>query len=195
MKITMPHMGNLFIPLEALFTEMGHEVIVPPKCSKKTLTLGTKYAPETVCLPLKINLGNFLEAVDLGAEVIIMAGGVGPCRFGYYAEVQREIMEELGKKVHFIVLEPPRGNWRRLLKDVRQFFTNRGVSSLFRGAKLAWEKLKCIEDLENTALWARPREFTLGSTSKVLSQGLKAIRRESNCSKLREITALYQDKM
>ncbi|MGB4266133.1 MAG: CoA protein activase, partial [Limnochordia bacterium] len=46
MKITFPHMGNLYIAIEALLGELGHEFVVPPKSSKRTLTLGTKYSPE-----------------------------------------------------------------------------------------------------------------------------------------------------
>jgi len=64
--------------------------------SKKTLDLGTKYSPETACLPLKLNVGNFLEAIEMGAEIIIMIGGRGPCRLGYYAAVEQEILRDLG---------------------------------------------------------------------------------------------------
>ncbi|MBC7335927.1 MAG: CoA protein activase, partial [Clostridia bacterium] len=96
MKATFPHMGNLYITARALLTGLGLEVIVPPPCTKRTLSLGTQHSPEFACLPLKINIGNYLEAAELGAEVVVMAGGVGPCRFGYYAQIQREILKDLG---------------------------------------------------------------------------------------------------
>lgn len=82
-KITFPHFGNFFIPGKALMNELGFETIVPPPISQKTISLGTNIAPEFACLPLKVNLGNYLEAISAGAEIICMAGGAGPCRFGY----------------------------------------------------------------------------------------------------------------
>ena len=45
LKITFPHMGNMHIPLKALFENLGYEVIPPPVCTKKTLELGVAYSP------------------------------------------------------------------------------------------------------------------------------------------------------
>ncbi|WP_245984511.1 acyl-CoA dehydratase activase-related protein [Biomaibacter acetigenes] len=115
MKVTFPHMGNIYIPLKSFFESLGVEVVVPPPCSKKTLELGVKYSPEFACLPLKINLGNFIEALEDGADTIVMAGGIGPCRFGYYAEVQREILKDLGFEFNMVVLEPPKGHLLELI--------------------------------------------------------------------------------
>ena len=72
MKVTFPHMGSLAIPMKALLEEAGLEVVLPPPTSKRTLTLGSRHAPEFACLPLKINLGNYLEALELGADTIII---------------------------------------------------------------------------------------------------------------------------
>ncbi|MGI6574661.1 MAG: hypothetical protein ACOX3A_02135 [bacterium] len=62
MKVTFPHMGTINIPLKAFFTALGVEVIEPPPITQKTISLGTRYAPEFACLPLKINVGNYLES-------------------------------------------------------------------------------------------------------------------------------------
>jgi predicted nucleotide-binding protein (sugar kinase/HSP70/actin superfamily) len=114
-KVTFPRMGNMTIPLQAFFNALGVEVVVPPPITEKTISLGSRYSPEFACLPLKINIGNYLEAFELGADTLIMAGGIGPCRFGYYAQVQREILDDLGITYEMVVLEPPRGHlWETL---------------------------------------------------------------------------------
>jgi len=51
MRLTFPHMGNMYIPLTAILQPLGVEVVVPPPSSKRTLTLGSKYGPEFACLP------------------------------------------------------------------------------------------------------------------------------------------------
>jgi len=78
LKITFPHMGNSHIAIKALLTGLKLEVILPPPITKRTLELGVKYSPEFACLPLKINVGNFIEALEQGADTVLMAGGWDP---------------------------------------------------------------------------------------------------------------------
>ncbi|MGL5514547.1 MAG: hypothetical protein ACRDBM_15115, partial [Sporomusa sp.] len=88
MIATFPHMGALSVTLKSLLSGLGLTVLPPPPISKLTMELGAKYAPETACLPFKVTLGNYIEALDAGADTIITCGGVGPCRLGYYAQIQ-----------------------------------------------------------------------------------------------------------
>ena len=106
MKITAPHMGHMHLMLDDLFDRLGVEYIKPPPTTTKALQIGAKVSPEFACLPLKINLGNFIEALDAGADTLIMAGGHGPCRFGYYGIVEERILRDMGYEFDFIMLEP-----------------------------------------------------------------------------------------
>jgi predicted nucleotide-binding protein (sugar kinase/HSP70/actin superfamily) len=75
---------------------VGVEIVLPPRPTKRTLDLGTKHAPEFACLPFKITLGSMIEALELGADSIFMPGGWGPCRFGYFDVIQEQILKDLG---------------------------------------------------------------------------------------------------
>ena len=93
--ISFPHLGNYYHPISKLLSLLTKDKIIPaPPITKKTLELGTKYAPDTVCIPFKYNLGNFIETLDKGATVLFQAGG--GCRYRYYAEVQETILKDLG---------------------------------------------------------------------------------------------------
>jgi predicted nucleotide-binding protein (sugar kinase/HSP70/actin superfamily) len=177
MKITFPHMGNLYIAIEALLGELGHEFVVPPKSSKRTLTLGTKYSPETICLPLKLGVGNLLEGIELGADTALMVGGRGPCRLGYYAALQQEILYDLGKEINFIVLDHPKEDFTRLKSQVVPLVQKGGLRALAKGVALAWEKLKAVEELEWTAHFVRPREAKPRATTQALNRALQELRR------------------
>ena len=99
-KITFPHIGNYYIPINYLVKNItNQEVIIPPKITRKTIELGSKYSPDYVCVPFKYNLGNFIEALELGADTILQAGG--GCRYGYYAELQEQILKSLNYKFTF----------------------------------------------------------------------------------------------
>ena len=91
MKVTFPHMGNAYIPIKALLAGLKLDVVPPLPITKRTMELGIKYSPEFACLPLKISVGSFIEALEQGADTVLMAGGWGPCRFGYYAQVERDL--------------------------------------------------------------------------------------------------------
>ena len=56
LKIAFPHLGYCAIPLRAMLARLGHEVVVPPPISRKTIDLGTRYGPEFACYPLKLGL-------------------------------------------------------------------------------------------------------------------------------------------
>ena len=100
-KITFPHIGNYYIPINYLLTKICKcEIIIPPNITKKTIELGSKYSPDYVCVPFKYNLGNFIESLDKGANVILQAGG--GCRYGYYSELQEQILKDLNYKFEFI---------------------------------------------------------------------------------------------
>ena len=93
--VAFPQLGNYFNPIRKLITNTTHlKVIEMPKITKETITLGSKNSPDTVCVPFKYNLGNFIEALDKGATVLFQAGG--GCRYRYYAEVQETILKDLG---------------------------------------------------------------------------------------------------
>ncbi|MDD4298732.1 MAG: 2-hydroxyacyl-CoA dehydratase [Bacilli bacterium] len=101
--IAFPHLANYHVPIEYLLKHLiDCEVMKVPPITKRTIDLGSKYSPEFVCMPFKYNLGNFIEALKLGANVLMQAGG--GCRYGYYAEVQKQILEDLGYNFEFYAL-------------------------------------------------------------------------------------------
>jgi len=173
-KVTFPHMGTLHIILKALLTEMGLEVVVPPPTSQRTIELGVKHSPEFACLPLKINIGNFIEAMDAGADTIVMGGGIGPCRFGYYSEVQKEILRTLGYDVDFIVLEPPQGHLRELYDKIIRLTGGR-PAAIYRAMRFAWEKIMVLEAVEKAVHRHRPLEQVGGTVTAAYQRALLRI--------------------
>ncbi len=98
--ISFPHLGDYYIPIKFLLTKLTkYKVIAPPPITKKTIELGSIYSPNFVCIPFKYNLGNFIEALENKANILIQAGG--GCRYGYYAEVQEKILKDLGYEFEF----------------------------------------------------------------------------------------------
>lgn len=101
--ISFPHLGNYYIPISKFLTKVTKLKVIPaPPITKKTIELGSKYAPDSVCVPFKYNLGNFIESLDNGATMLFTAGG--GCRYRYYAEVTEVILRDIGYQFDFYKL-------------------------------------------------------------------------------------------
>lgn len=175
MKITFPHMGNAHIAIRALLEELRLEVISPPPISERTLELGTKYSPDFACLPLKINLGNFIEALENGADTILMAGGWGPCRFGYYAQVERDILHDLGYDCQMIILEAPDSRVSELFGQLKALGQNVSAWEAFKAVKFAWKKLHMVEEIEKEFIYTLPRAKNKKRAEEIYDKGLEEI--------------------
>lgn len=156
------------------------EVIAPPPISKKTIELGVKYSPEFACFPLKINVGNYIEALENGADTIVMAGGWGPCRFGYYAQVEREILNDLGYDFQMIVLEAPDSKISELLGQVKNLGENVSVKESWMAIKLAWDKLNAVEVLEKKLEYYLPRVYDKDGIERLYEDSLKELQFENH---------------
>lgn len=101
--ISFPHLGNYYIPIKYVIKKISRcEVIIPAKNNRQSISEGTKYSPDEICVPFKYNLGNYLDALKKGANVLIQGGG--GCRYGYFAELQEAILKREGYQFTFINL-------------------------------------------------------------------------------------------
>lgn len=135
--------------------------------SDRTRNIGARLSPEFICYPLKLNLGNYVEAYELGADTVLMGGGVGPCRFGYYATLQKDILADAGYPMDFIVLEPPKGHTLPLISQLRRLIQNVSLRDFLRAVEVAWVKLQAMEDIHILANQVRALEAAPGQTSAV----------------------------
>lgn len=158
MKVTFPHMGNAWIVIQTLFESLNVEVVVPPTNSKRTIQLGTRLSPESACLPLKLNLGNYLEAANEGADTIVITGGIGPCRFGYYGEIERQILRDAGYAYDVVTLEPPDGSLLGLAERIRYLAGSKNSwVKILKALRFAYLKSVALDRIEDLIHAARPR--------------------------------------
>lgn len=83
-------------PAFKFFTEqvLDAEFLPMPHATRETIELGERLSTDYVCTPFKHILGDYIEALDRGANVLVQFGG--PCRLGYYGELQESILRDAG---------------------------------------------------------------------------------------------------
>jgi predicted nucleotide-binding protein (sugar kinase/HSP70/actin superfamily) len=180
MKITFPYWGNYTIAFEKLAQKLGLEVIPPEKTGARTIEKGAKIAPEMYCFPLKVNLGNFLEAIEKGADTIVMPTALGgSCRLRYYAFVEDKVLKENGKNVNFIIFDQSLDIFSKLKKLSKASFSEMINATIF-----ILKVLSIIEKFEKKAQYLRPREIEKGETDRVLISAFKKLREINKFSEL-----------
>ncbi|HWR60920.1 MAG TPA: CoA protein activase [Clostridia bacterium] len=159
MKLTYPHMGEAYIAVKSLMDDIGVESVIPSFTTSSTLKLGSSISPETICLPYKIMLGNYINSIKAGADTIIITGSCGPCRFGYYGPLQKQALEEAGyKDIDIIILDPPREGYRNFFESIRKISGNRksNIAAAFMNAY----RVCCeVDELNRLLYYTRPRAF------------------------------------
>lgn len=198
MKATFPHMGNVYLAAKALMDGLGINYVIPPKNNKTTLDIGSLHSPEEICLPFKIMIGNYVQAIEQGADTIIFVGSCGPCRLGEYCELQINLMKSLGYDLNFIVLDYP--------KDI-------GIKELFRrinkitsaSSKKTYEKFKAfsnaltvinlIDEIEETAHMYAGFERNRGECKDLLNECKIEAMKSNNPTEMISLLKYYKKKL
>ncbi|SJZ48774.1 CoA protein activase [Selenihalanaerobacter shriftii] len=170
MQVTFPYMGTSNIVFKSIMEELGHEVIVKQP-SKKTLSLGAKYAPEFACVPFKILLGTYIESLAEGANLIITSGGRGPCRAGHYAQLQEKILKDLGYEFEMVVFEALTDSFKGFFNNIRKVAgPHLSWWQIFKLIKKEWYRLMVLDEVERLSHKVRPRELKKGDTTKAFAK-------------------------
>ncbi len=172
MKIAVPRMGNLSLIIRDLAWRLGLETVETPVFSEETMEIGSALAPEFACLPLKAVLGSFVQVLELGADTLVTGGGHGPCRFGYYGEIQRRILEREGKSFRMVVLEPPSVGIKAFHDSLRSLLPREHVrlGVLLNELARTMSKVVVFDKLEKRAMALRGLETEPGATDEALAE-------------------------
>ena len=193
-KVSFPHMGTVSIAWAAALRIIGCEPYVEPYTSKKTLSLGTKHSPEAICLPYKLILGNFIEAIDGGTDYVAMITSPGCCRLGEYGKCIENALTDLGYKTKYIEMQLYNG-----IKGMYNFL--RAVSGknnpflFMRAIVVAITKAFMLDALENKLFYCRAREVNYGDSEKHYKKALKYIDENDTLHGLKKAKKQIEEEM
>ena len=144
-KVAFPRYADYNAPIRYVL-ENGLDVkcILPPRLTHRTMEIGSKYSPDFVCTPFKTLLGNMIEALEAGADTLVMVYGI--CKLGYYGELQEQILRDLGYEFNFINLAKyDTGKMKDLFKAATDFNPHLRFRKVLRVLK---EAVKMAEHID-----------------------------------------------
>ena len=146
--ISFPHMGNYHIPISAFLQRLFPEarIMPPPPITRQTAAMGARHSPDFICEPFEYNMGNFIQALDRGANLLFQTG-MG-CRYGYYGELQEQILRDLGYKFQFLCLSRERARPLAAYKSLRKLGSPLNFAQMVYTLLLTAEEIKSMEKLE-----------------------------------------------
>jgi len=169
MKLTFPYMGAP-AGYAKIATMLGHEVIPPPKPTQRTVDLGVKYSPEFACFPLKILLGTYIEAIEKGADTILSSGGHGPCRAGFYGEIQQKILKNMGYDVDFIIFDSFFKNPGGTLNNLKKLKGDNSWRCLADAVRTSYRAIKILDQMERQIQTCRAYEAQKGASTRAWNE-------------------------
>lgn len=193
-KIAFPHMGNIYIAWASALKKLGVEPLIPPRTNKKTLELASKYSPDSICLPYKLVLGNFLEALENGADYVAMISSPGICRLGEYGQSINDIMNDLGYHDKYVQLELY-GGFKAIFDFLKKVTGIKNPIIIIRAINLAVRKIFIIDRIENLFSYYRAREIEVGSAEKRYKKALQIIYDTDNTRNLKKAEKLACDEI
>jgi len=170
MKITFPHMGNMYVPIKVLLDTAGIQYVMPPLNTKETMELGVVNSPEFACMPFKTILGDLIYGLRNGADFILFGGGSGQCRFGYYGDLLSEIIKNLDYDVKFVCLETTNITIKGVLEKISPLTKGKSRTDLIKGILYAARTVFLVDALTRLAGYTRCRELHKGDTDRIISK-------------------------
>lgn len=189
-KVAFPQMGNYKIPINYFLRHtISSSIINAPTITSKTIELGSKYSPDFVCTPFKYTLGTMIECLDMGADILVQAGG--GCRYGYYSELQEQILKDLGYE--FVMVNFVTEGKTKIKKVIKEFLKIEKRPNIFKIIKYGIITRYMIRYMDNIDDYIRQNigfETIKGAFNKILKETLNKF---SNVKTLKELKQIYKE--
>lgn len=138
---TLPRMGFYTDIFRDMLEKLGCEVLLPPPITQKTIKLGVRNSSDMMCFPYKVTLGCFIEALDAGADSLIMyENSYGTCRYRHYHTIQKQTLEDMGYKFRMYPLTS-----RNPIKSIRAIAQNANYLKIFSVLIQTYKDMKKVE--------------------------------------------------
>ena len=173
--VAWPRMGRIEIPLKALLVTLGAKIVIPPANSNEVLELGVKNSIEGICLPYKLNLANYIMALENGANTLMMFQAPGSCRLGNYTKMAQKTLQKMGYEFDMVIFDMYQSKMKQTVQAFWHVTRCLNPIRYIRGFGLGFTKFFSIDAAEKHLLYYRPREIKRGSAEACYKKWLNKI--------------------
>ena len=182
-------MGNIDLALVALVSSLGVKIVEPPPNTNEALEIGVKNSIEGICLPYKLNLANYIMALEKGANTLMMFQAPGSCRFGNYTKMAQKTLKKLGYKFDMVVFDMYQSKMKQTLQAFWHVTRCMNPYRYYKGFSMGFNKAFAIDTAERLLFYTRPRELNKGDAERCYKKWYKIIRETNSvlgCKRLKK---------
>ncbi len=164
--------------------------------TRRTAELGEELAPEFICYPFAVTIGQMRQCLEAGANTIVMVGGKGRCRLGWYAELQEILLKRAGYNFEMLVIDSPlplRKNFSNFTRTVKSLYSPGLGGKIAAGALLAYYKAMLTEEAEARFYRLQAWESLRGSAHTLFRRFLQCVNKAASYGSLRACFLDYRN--
>ncbi len=184
-----PTMGRLGIALATIFSNELVNAIGPLPITRRTAELGAELVPEFICYPMTVTIGQMRQCLEAGANTLIMVGGKGRCRLGWYAELQEALLKRAGYDFEMVTINSPlplQQNYQSFIEAIKQILGHLPSHKLLYSALLGYAKAAAAEKAEAALYALRAREKKRGEADRCFRRLEQALNQAASISSIKQ---------
>jgi predicted nucleotide-binding protein (sugar kinase/HSP70/actin superfamily) len=187
-NISVPHCGSIQFMARDVCEKLGLGYIEAPDYSERTVEIGVTISPEHICFPCKVLLGSAVETLELGADTLVTMAGFGPCRFNYFAEIQRRVLEREGYRFKIFTFDSPREAPLEFYRNMRPVLahTRAGSARAVQEIALTLKKGRILDGIDKSAMALRGLEAREGATDLAVEDAREMLNSARSAGEIRE---------
>ncbi len=196
MIVSAPNYGHSILCFKLLFEGLKIPFVLPDRSNSASLELGVLHAPEGICQPFKMMLGNYIQSIEKGADTIILLATSGPCKFGEYANLQERLLKKAGYEVKFIIICTQNGK-KEFLKEIKKLSKQSPCSPLRKilALKRALHAMLLMDDIEGRCRYLSGYERDKGACKTLLNSCMRDLDGINNPKKSLSLLKYYKQKI
>jgi predicted nucleotide-binding protein (sugar kinase/HSP70/actin superfamily) len=166
--VYVPYIGDHSFVVAAAMRSCGMNAVALPPSDDETMEIGLHYCRGSECSPCFTTIGDCVRLIrqsdfDPDTSTIFLPTTLGPCRYGQYTELLRDVLDREGFP-NVDIASPSTANP----------FEGFGRDPVSAG-RLMWQGIVAIDLLYKLLFEYRPYERNPGQTDQVYQEGLDAI--------------------
>ena len=168
-RMLVPRMSTVGAEaLSAALRSFGIDAVVAPRAGDRARALAGRFITGEECLPQRITLADFFEAMsqdgfDPDRAAFFMPTSAGPCRFGQYANFMRKILREIGHSNALVFSPTSTDQYEGIGGNVNRFKLT------------AWRAVVASDAIRKLTYRFRPYEDEPGSVDGIADEAQKML--------------------
>ena len=138
---------------------------------------------------IRASLPTLRYLLEHGATHLLMVGGKGKCRLGWYAQIQEQLLKKLGYEFEMIIIDSPlpfSRRWGKFRSAVKEATGNASWWRIIRALYNGYHRIAAIDRAEKECHRLRAFERQQGTVDRLFRRFVRAVEQAPDCAAVQQ---------